>query len=161
MKLTIRGCTSVQRPILRNCTLWLAKKFFRSDLSNNLTLQITIKRQLDCPEECGECEWVEENVRPRKFRIAIKRGQSFREVLLTLVHEMVHLRQFVRNELFDYAATADLTRWHTKVVDTSRLAYRKLPWEQEAYGEQRTLLYEWAQDTDQMKYIKVRKKPAK
>lgn len=80
---------------------------------------------------------------------------------MTLVHEMVHLRQFVRNELFDYAATADLTRWHTKVVDTSRLAYRKLPWEQEAYGEQQTLLYEWAQDTDQMKYIKVRKKPAK
>ncbi len=155
MRLTIRGCARTQRPILRNCVLWLTKKFFRSDLSKNLTVQITIKRQLDSPDECGECEWVDENARPRKFNIAIKRGQPFREILLTLVHEMVHLRQFARNELFDYTITSDRSRWHTKVVDTSKTAYRDLPWEREAYGEQRALLYEWARDTDQMRSIRL------
>ena len=53
----------------------------------------------------------------------------FDQILTWLAHEMVHLKQFVRGELFDYETGR--VQWKTKSF--GRVHYEDSPWEREAY----------------------------
>jgi hypothetical protein len=60
-----------------------------------------------------------------------------------LGHEFVHLKQFVRNELFDYEF--DKTQWKSRMYNVARTSYDKQPWEREAYRLEDTLYNEFAE----------------
>ena len=53
----------------------------------------------------------------------------FDQILIWLAHEMVHLKQFVRGELFDY----ETGRVQWKSRSFGRVHYDDAPWEKEAY----------------------------
>ncbi len=67
--------------------------------------------------------------KPRKFEIEIRSHIGAKATLKTIAHEIVHVKQFVKNEL-DYA----LTKWKGKVIDTEKVDYYQRPWEIEAFG---------------------------
>ena len=55
---------------------------------------------------------------------------STKEILTWLAHEMTHLKQFVRKELYDYQDGS--VQWKSKRY-IRNLKYDDMPWEKEAY----------------------------
>jgi len=71
------------------------------------------------------------DIGPREFQIDVDKklglGDDF---TITIFHEMVHVKQYVRNEMSAYGR-----KWKKKKVDCDT-AYFDLPWEKEAYRMQ-------------------------
>ena len=65
----------------------------------------------------------------RTFELEIDRTQPLRQLLETVAHEMVHVKQFARGEL---DSKYKGMRWKTAHI-TDDVKYMDLPWEKEAY----------------------------
>lgn len=99
----------------------------------------------------GECGWEDDNVRPKEFEIVVDQGLKLRELLTTIAHEMVHVKQFARGEMRDLTV-AQKTSWLGKHHDTDKLNYWDRPWEIEAHGRELGLFIRWAEDNELAKY---------
>ena len=79
----------------------------------------------------------------RTFELEIGTNQRLRRIMETVAHEMVHVKQYARNELKpDY-------QWQGKTVNPERVEYWDLPWEIEAHGREVGLFVRWVQSTGQ------------
>jgi hypothetical protein len=65
---------------------------------------------------------------------------TLEEMMLTLAHELVHAKQFIRGELHP-----NLNRW--KRVDYANVPYSRTPWEKEAYMMEDVLFNEFWKKT--------------
>ena len=107
------------------------------------TLDITVK--LKTPKGAmGYCLETDNN---RTFEIEIDKSQSLRDLLETLAHEMVHVKQFARREL--HPSKDD---WYGKTYDPKKVSYWDLPWEIEAHGREVGLFIRWCEENDLGKY---------
>ena len=79
--------------------------------------------------------------RPREFDLDINTDARLRRLLETVAHEMVHVKQFARGELYQSSMTAK-HRWQGN-WQRSEKEYWDLPWEIEAYHLQEVLLEEY------------------
>lgn len=82
--------------------------------------------------------------RPREFNVEINTDTRLRRILETVAHEMVHVKQFARGELYQSSKTAK-HRWQG-VWMRSEKEYWDLPWEIEAHGRECGLFVRWAED---------------
>ena len=100
------------------------------------TLDISILFKKIPPQEntIGTCLMQDNN---RTFEIEIQKGLSFDEIVKTVCHEMVHVKQYASNEMTDSTWKGKL-RWRNRFIKKNT-SYSKLPWEREAYRKQKTL----------------------
>lgn len=82
--------------------------------------------------------------RPREFNVEINTDTRLRRILETIGHEMVHVKQFARGELYQSSRTAK-HRWQG-VWMRSEKDYWDLPWEIEAHGRECGLFVRWAEE---------------
>jgi hypothetical protein len=82
--------------------------------------------------------------RPREFNVEINTDTRLRRILETIAHEMVHVKQFARGELYQSSKTAK-HRWQG-IWMRSEKEYWDLPWEIEAHGRECGLFVRWAED---------------
>ena len=68
----------------------------------------------------------------REYFIDVNRKQSLENLCVTICHEMVHVKQYVRKELYSEVN-----------FYKSREEYLNLPWEKEAYEKQEVLFSKW------------------
>ena len=73
-----------------------------------------------------------------EYEIEVNKNQSLEDLCVTLCHEMVHVKQYVRKELF-----SDVNFYKT------REEYLNLPWEVEAYEKQEILYKKWLNTKNQ------------
>tara|TARA_E500000331_G_C16830936_1_gene529206 strand:- start:132 stop:557 length:426 start_codon:yes stop_codon:yes gene_type:complete len=77
----------------------------------------------------GGCTVMDAQHRPRHFLIELHSGLDRYEFISTLMHELVHVKQWVlKHKAQRYAKQL----WHGKVIDRST-PYQDEPWEIEAY----------------------------
>lgn len=81
---------------------------------------------------------------PREFDIRINSTQPLKAMLSTVAHELVHVKQFAKGELYDSTVT-NKTRWHGQWLKRTP-EYWDLPWEIEAYGREVGLFVRWAEE---------------
>lgn len=133
--------------LLRDFSRWSCKKL----LHNKLYKQIELNIQLINPDQFlkdetfGYCE-VDEYAGPyaRVFTIGITTKFNMMRTLSVLAHEMVHLKQYAVGELRHCNKTGNL-RWNrSDIVDNGNIDYWDLPWEIEAHGREKGLVYQWA-----------------
>ena len=74
----------------------------------------------------------------REYFIEVNREQPLIDLCVTLCHEMVHVKQYIRKELF-----SDVNFYKT------REEYLNLPWEVEAYEKQEILYKKWLSTQNQ------------
>lgn len=72
--------------------------------------------------------------RPREFDVDIHSKQPLRQFLETLAHEMVHVKQFARGELYE-STRMSKQRWMGEWLDKEP-DYWDQPWEIEAHGRE-------------------------
>lgn len=83
----------------------------------------------------------------REFTIELeRRNTSSRHINIysVLAHEMVHVKQYVKNELVDFHSS--LVLWNGKLMPSDM--YWDAPWEIEAYGLQQGLYERWVMEKE-------------
>ena len=130
-----------------------AARFFAAQLMhartvNKLEIDLEVVRNLDVT---GECISEDDHKNPRYFTIRLKQ-QSLDEMIKTLGHEMVHVKQYAKNELGKELALARggkglriVTRWQGELWSpkSKEDGYWDAPWEIEAYGREVGLHFKW------------------
>ena len=87
-------------------------------------------------EDCeGTASWEDESNRPKEFTIELDVTYSIRDALITLAHEMVHIKQWAKGEMYEYLKSG-LIRFHKTKFDADNINYWDYPWEIEAFGKQ-------------------------
>jgi hypothetical protein len=76
------------------------------------------------------------NLEERLFEMRICRGMNLYDIITTVCHEMVHIKQYVRGEL-----NACGTRWKSRKI-SDKTQYMDLPWEKEAFKLEEKLALE-------------------
>ena len=146
MIITIEGYRSHNLKLFRS--LGCAAKFYGDKLlgkrmSRNILLEIKLTKDLKQKEQAyGFCHITDDDLnRPREFLIELDTSMknSFRQILIWLAHEMVHIKQFVRKELWDYENGQ--VQWKSRTY--SRAPYDDQPWEREAYRLEKSLYNEF------------------
>ena len=128
-----------------------AARFFAAQLMHARTVQkleidLEVVRTLDVT---GECISEDEHKNPRYFTIRLKQ-QPIEEMIRTLGHEMVHVKQYAKNELSKQFRVARGgirigSKWHGEFWDpkSKEDGYWDAPWEIEAYGREVGLYHKW------------------
>ena len=84
--------------------------------------------------------------RPREFELDINSTIKLRNMLETIAHEMVHVKQYARGELYvgDRGNRFCKNRWQGKWM-SDKINYWDLPWEIEAHGREAGLFVRWCE----------------
>ena len=83
----------------------------------------------------GFCAMQDDN---RTFEIEVDRTMGINELVTTICHEMVHVKQYARNEMTDQCVQFGHATWKGRKVNP-KTGYYQLPWEKEAYRLQDSL----------------------
>ena len=127
----VRGGTRLEREIVQETIAYCMKVL----LNRFRTLEIEVKIKNIKDDAVGYCMMGDTN---REFEIEIQKGMTIKELVTTVCHEMVHVKQYARKEMTDVLTTSGKAHWKGKLVhpDTK---YYELPWEKEAYKMQDNL----------------------
>jgi hypothetical protein len=106
---------------------YFADMLFTKQMKKNITLRVTFTEHI---KNFGETEITDYNCigKPRSFNIIIKKDIGDDEILRTLSHEMVHIKQYVYGHLNE-----QMTYWRGKKVTEEQFSYFDSPWEKEAH----------------------------
>ncbi len=149
MQLYIEGYRKHNKALYQtvgSAALFYGEVLLGKRMSKNIYLDIKLTKGLKKKEKAyGFCHIIDDDLnRPREFMIELDASMkySFDQILTWLAHEMVHLKQFVRKELWDY----ETGRVQWKSRSYGRVDYENQPWEKEAYrleGELYEMFEEW------------------
>jgi len=120
------GGKKKEKEIASEVVHWCVKKLMPR--LQKLEVEVAIKDTKELEGYCVQCD-------DREYEIGIKRGLPLYDLIATICHEMVHVKQYVRKEMDqDY-------RWKTRTIseDTD---YLELPWEKEAFRLEERLAME-------------------
>ena len=148
MQLYIEGYRSHNKELYQavsNAALYYGALLLGTRMVKNIYLDIKLTKSLKKKEQAyGYCHIIDDNLnKPREFMIELDTSMkhSFDQILIWLAHEMVHLKQFVRGELFDYATGR--VQWKRRMY--GNVHYEDQPWEKEAYRLEEKLYNEFAE----------------
>ena len=106
-------------------------------LSKNIYIHVTFDPSLfELHNELGYMSWTDVAARcPRKFIVKIDAQLNKEKALLTMAHEMVHIKQYARGELRDMEAHSK--KWMGRSSDETMIIMifrgKKMPWEWNLY----------------------------
>ncbi len=120
-------------------TIDRASRFYADTLlgkrmSKHLIVDITLINNMKAKEDAyGYCSITGDVKKPREFEIEIDASKEhiLEDLLIWLAHEFVHLKQFVRLELFDYESGS--VQWKSRAFSATSIDEETAPWEKEAY----------------------------
>ena len=147
MKISIRNATQTVKPDeLKQAVRFYADKLIPKVTHGRLNVSIIFDKENKLlGKDRGQTLWDHYlNGDKNKFIIRLNPKLSRANLLMTLAHEMVHVKQYVTGELYDYKANTK-ARWHGEVMETEEIDYWVQPWEIEAWGRE-TGLYIYYKD---------------
>ena len=155
MLLHIKGSNKAFRKLVEHATWFYAEKLMGKRLISGLEITINLKKNLLEEENEGNAIWEDDGYRPKEFTIELDSTAKIRNLLITLAHEMVHVKQWAKNEMYAYMNVAGMVRFKGEKVHMEITDYWDYPWEIEAYGKQLGLFVRFCEhmgfDRDDMK----------
>ena len=137
MILHVKGSNKALRKMVELATWYYAEKLMGKRLMGSLELTINLKKNLLSKEgNEGSAVWEDDGFRPKEFIIELDSTVKIRNLLITLAHEMVHVKQWAKDEMYEYMNVAGLVRFKGEKVHIVITDYWDYPWEIEAYGKQ-------------------------
>ena len=82
---------------------------------------------------------------PRRFQIEVSRDLNLTDFIRCILHEFVHLKQFVNRDMIELETGK--TRWKGKTI-SKKVTYKDQPWEKEAYRLEEKLLWECLEEQE-------------
>ena len=149
MILHVKGSNKAVRKLIESAAWFYAERLMGKRLMESLEITINLKKNLLSKEgNEGSAIWEDDGHRPREFTIELDSTVKIRNILITLAHEMVHVRQWAKNEMYEYMNTVDLVRFKGEKIHLKETDYWDYPWEIEAYGKQLGLFVRFCEYMD-------------
>lgn len=126
----VTGSNKTKRDIAYNVVHYMIKQL----MPRLRNIEIEVKLTALTGDAVGYCLMGDNN---RDFELEIDKNLNIKDLVMTLCHEMVHVKQYVRKEMDDWNGLA-VARWKNKTV-LPNTNYYDLPWEKEAYELQAKL----------------------
>lgn len=148
MQLNIKGFTQKQTAELAEAANFFAHILMDPRMVRNLIIDIEHTRKSDVQGECVD----EDGTRnPRWFTINLRGAKGDDDIIKTLAHEMVHVKQHAKNELQSGVMIASrgglkmTSKWMGEIWKPKGKEdhYYDSPWEIEAYGREIGLYHRW------------------
>ena len=150
MLLEITGSTKKVRKLVEIAAWNYAERLMGKRLMKTLYIKIDLHRTLLSKDGMeGSCiwdEWDDLKKTPRDFHIELDSTINLREILINLAHEMVHVKQWVKGEMYEYANPNEV-RWMKTKYDMNDMDYYDYPWEIDAFGRQLGLFVRMCEET--------------
>lgn len=142
--------------LLKTATVFFANKLMSKKLTNNICIRIVILDEVYAG--AGFCLCEDSVGKQRNFLIELHRSRNKLEMIFTLAHEMVHVKQMARNELRDKSIKSrTVTTWMGQEYDDNT-EYWDHPWELEAYGLERGLVAKFLLEYNKFRELHQTKK---
>ena len=146
MIIHVKGSNKAVRKLVEIAAWYYAEKLMGKRTIDNLEININLRKDLmDKDNSEGTAIWEDENIRPKEFLIELDVGVKTRNLLITLAHEMVHVKQWAKNEMYEYYKP-DEVRFNKTKFNMSEIDYWDYPWEIEAFGRQLGLFVRFCED---------------
>ena len=150
MRVYINGYRSHNKALfdaINNAAWYYGLVLLGGRMARHVEVEIKLTKDLKKKEDAyGYCHITDDNLnKPREFMIELDASAKFDvgQILTWLGHEFVHLKQFVRGELFDYETGK--TQWKSRVYNMANIIHDDQPWEKEAYRLEGVLYEEFAE----------------
>lgn len=134
MNIKVFGCrdNALKRQLFK-ATRFYGSMLMSSRMLPNIDIEIVMRTTIP---DLGSCEVTYYNdwYKARQFEIQLRRHRSLKTTLMTLAHEMVHVKQFAKGDL-----NVMQTKWRGQLIDSDVIPYEQLPWEEEARSLERIL----------------------
>lgn len=141
MIVEIHGASEEQKEIITDLSNFAMKKMMPRAWAD-LYLFVEIDSELfDREGTLGDCTWEGSSKSPRDFIIRLDGNLPKDELLLTLAHELVHVKQYAKNELKQFCNLRGY-RFKNDLYPLD-YAYSLRPWEIEASVLESTLVESW------------------
>jgi len=143
MYISVRGGSRSQKAYVKSMVEFCVSKMMPR--MRNLEFNIHLKNfgRDDSWGYCIPSDYADD-YRPRQFDIEINRQAKLRRMLETVAHEMVHAKQFAKNELYESSRT-NKHKWQGRWLNKEP-GYWDSPWEIEAHGRECGLFIQWAEN---------------
>ena len=123
-ELNITGGRKKQRQVVEDAVKWSIKKLNLHRIRTlNLTFSIKSLKSL-----YGQLVQLDD--KRREFEIVLDKNIDTKDLIRTVIHEMVHVKQYVRKEM-DSEVVGSRMRWKSKTYPYD-IKYDDMPWEKEA-----------------------------
>jgi hypothetical protein len=148
MQINTKGFAKNKAAVLEEAARFFAHILMDPRMVRNLVIDIERDKNSDVQGECVD----EDGVRnPRWFTINLRDAKGDEDIIKTLAHEMVHVKQHAKNELQTGALVVAKgkpicrSKWKGEVWKPKRKqdAYFDAPWEVEAFGLEIGLFQRW------------------
>ena len=123
-ELNITGGRKKQRQVVEDVVKWSIKKL---NLHRIRTLELNFSlRKLKTLY--GQLEQLDD--KRREFSIVLDKNMNTENIIRTVIHEMIHVKQYIRKEM-DSEIVGSRMRWKSKTYPYD-IKYDDMPWEKEA-----------------------------
>jgi hypothetical protein len=126
----VSGGKAKEREVVEATILWCIQKMMPR--MRTLDIEVRIKNI----QVHGYCMMTDTN---RHFELEIRKGLDLYNLISTVCHEMIHVKQYARKELS--LTDAGRNMWKSKQIPED-VQYMDLPWEKEAFGKEEVFALE-------------------
>lgn len=119
---------------LKFATAFFAEYLMGNKIPKNLDITLTVNDMKGIAD--GYCHPYEVGRNPRMFELAVNGNKSRSKILQILAHEMVHVKQYAKNELRSGDSSSASFAGKTYKLTTNLHEYFNYPWEIEAFGRE-------------------------
>lgn len=124
----VDGGKKSEKAIAQDVVAWCLKKLLPR--YRTIEVMVEFEKNMDAYGYCMQ----EDN---REYTITIKKGLGLFDLVSTICHEMVHLKQYVKKELREKDG---VQMWKKKSY--KNVSYMDAPWEKEAFRVEKRLAME-------------------
>ena len=124
-------------------------------LFSKVEVLLDFTEKLD-PHIHATCMWEDNNRKSREFILSVNPILGKRSMLMTLAHEMVHVKQYAKGELVDFTNKDCMIkcRWKGDLYDLKKNDdYWEHPWEIEAHGREKGLYLKFVWEEERKKKL--------
>ena len=121
----VEGGNKTQREICENVVHYMIGQL----MPRMRTLDIEVQLKNLTGDAVGFCMMEENN---RMFTIEADKKMGIKDLVTTICHEMIHVKQYARKEMTDNLVENGQAVWRGRKVNPNT-KYYDLPWEKEAY----------------------------
>ena len=112
MLVNVTGSNKGVRTLVNRAAWWYAEKLMGTRLMAGLEIDIKLDRNLlKKSNNEGSAIWEDDTRRPKEFTIKLDSTCNIRNILITLAHEMVHIKQWAKDEMYEYYNTPKTVRF--------------------------------------------------
>jgi hypothetical protein len=137
--------SKIPLPLCKKAVKFFANRLLGKRLYDSITVHLLFDKNLSKTNEYAYCDWEDKSYKGKQFTITIDPSLHKKNMLLTLAHEMVHVKQYAKGELKDYVRL-NKVRFKDEIIESNKVDYWELPWEIEALGREIGLYYKFLEN---------------